>query len=41
VRVNDRGPRLQGRDFDISEAAAIKLGIQNKGVAAVEMALLK
>ncbi len=41
VRVNDRGPWLKGRDFDLSEAAAIKLGIHERGIAAVEMALLK
>jgi hypothetical protein len=27
VRINDRGPWLKGRDFDLSEAAAAKLGI--------------
>lgn len=41
VRINDRGPWLKGRDFDLSEAAATKLGIHDKGVASVEMALLK
>ena len=35
VRINDRGPWLKGRDFDLSEAAAAKLGIHQKGVAAV------
>ena len=41
VRINDRGPWLKGRDFDLSEAAATKLGIHEKGVATVEIALLK
>lgn len=41
VRINDRGPWLKGRDFDLSEAAAIALGIHEKGVAPVEMAVLK
>ena len=41
VRINDRGPYVDGRDFDLSEAAAIKLGIHEKGVAPVEMAILK
>ena len=41
VRINDRGPWLKGRDFDLSEAAAIKLGIHESGVTAVETALLK
>jgi len=41
VRINDRGPWLKGRDFDLSEAAAAKLGMHEKGVAAVEMTLFK
>jgi rare lipoprotein A (peptidoglycan hydrolase) len=41
VRINDRGPWIKGRDFDLSEAAAIKLGIHEQGCAAVEMALIK
>lgn len=41
VRINDRGPWVKGRDFDLSEAAAIGLGIHDKGIAAVEMALAK
>ena len=41
VRINDRGPYIKGRDIDLSEAAAIKLGIHEKGVAPVEMAILK
>jgi rare lipoprotein A len=40
VRINDRGPWLKGRDFDLSEAAAIALGIHDKGIAAVEVAVL-
>ena len=41
VLVNDRGPWLKGRDFDLSEAAAIQLGIHDQGLAQVEMALVK
>jgi rare lipoprotein A (peptidoglycan hydrolase) len=41
VRINDRGPWLKGRDFDLSEAAATRLGMHEEGVAAVEMALVK
>ncbi len=41
VRINDRGPWLKGRDFDLSEAAATKLGMHEAGVAPVEMALIK
>jgi len=36
VRINDRGPWVKGRDFDLSEAAAFALGIHGRGVAAVE-----
>ena len=39
VRINDRGPWVKGRDFDISEAAAVALGIQNMGVAEIEATL--
>jgi rare lipoprotein A len=39
VRINDRGPWVKGRDFDISEAAAIALGIHNKGIAEIEATL--
>jgi rare lipoprotein A (peptidoglycan hydrolase) len=39
VRVNDRGPWTKGRDFDLSEAAAIALGIHDRGTAAVEATL--
>ena len=41
VKINDRGPWINGRDLDLSEAAAIALGIHNKGVAPVEMAVLR
>jgi rare lipoprotein A len=35
-RVNDRGPYIKGRDFDLSRGCAEKLGIISKGVAEVE-----
>ncbi len=35
VRINDRGPYIEGRDIDLSKAAAIALGTLNKGVAKV------
>lgn len=38
VRVNDRGPYIQGREFDLSKGAATKLGI--KGVAYVVAVIL-
>jgi len=39
VRINDRGPWVKGRDFDISEAAAFALGIHDKGIAEIEATL--
>lgn len=41
VRINDRGPWIKNRDLDISEAAAVKLGIRDRGIAAVEAMLVK
>jgi rare lipoprotein A len=41
VKINDRGPWLKGRDLDLSEAAAQKLGIHEKGIAKVLVALLR
>lgn len=35
VRVNDRGPYIQGRDIDLSRGAARALGMENAGVAKV------
>jgi rare lipoprotein A len=40
VRINDRGPWLKGRDLDLSEAAAMKLGIHEQGVARLEAAVI-
>lgn len=33
VRINDRGPFKRGREYDLSLAAAIDLGIRDQGVA--------
>jgi rare lipoprotein A len=33
VRINDRGPYIHGRQLDLSKAAALELGIIEKGVA--------
>lgn len=41
VRVNDRGPFLEGRVIDLSFAAAARLGYLNKGSASVEVELLE
>jgi rare lipoprotein A len=40
VRVNDRGPFVQGRIIDLTRAAADKLGYSGKGVARVRVKLL-
>jgi rare lipoprotein A len=37
VRINDRGPFVQGRIIDLSTAAAQVLGIVDRGVAMVEV----
>ncbi len=40
VRVNDRGPFVQGRDVDLSYSAAESLGIVDQGVAKVRLDVL-
>ncbi|WP_342745858.1 septal ring lytic transglycosylase RlpA family protein [Caulobacter mirabilis] len=40
VRVNDRGPFVEGRIIDLSKGAAEKLGIYRKGVAKVRVRYL-
>jgi rare lipoprotein A len=40
VRVNDRGPFVDGRIIDLSYAAAIKLGVDGPGTANVEIKVL-
>jgi rare lipoprotein A len=40
VRVNDRGPFLEGRLIDLSYAAAARLGFASKGRAPVEVELI-
>ena len=37
VRINDRGPFISGRIVDLSEAAAIALGILQRGTAPVRI----
>jgi rare lipoprotein A len=37
VRVNDRGPFIDGRVIDVSHAAAESLGMTGKGVAKVKL----
>lgn len=40
VVVNDRGPFVQGRDIDLSLAAAEEIGLTNPGVAPVTVTVI-
>jgi rare lipoprotein A len=40
VRVNDRGPYIEGRELDLSYQTARELGLVKKGVARVRIELL-
>lgn len=39
--VEDRGPYIQGRDFDLSYAGAEKLGLVTKGVAKLKVRIIE
>lgn len=41
VRINDRGPFVQGRIVDLSRAAAQKIGMINDGVVKVRIEIVK
>lgn len=41
IRINDRGPYVDGRDLDLSKATAKALGILHKGVVKVKAEELK
>ena len=41
VRINDRGPFIEGRVIDLSTAAAEVIGIINSGVAPVDIEVLR
>jgi len=41
VRITDRGPFIKGRIIDLSQAAAIQLGLMVKGTAPVRLEVLK
>lgn len=41
VTVNDRGPFIEGRDLDLSKAAAEKIGITAEGVKTLKVKILK
>jgi rare lipoprotein A len=41
VRINDRGPYVEGRELDVSYEVARRLGFDQRGVAKVRLELLK
>ena len=41
VRINDRGPFIEGRIIDLSKGAAEKLGIIEKGITKVGLRILR
>lgn len=41
VRINDRGPYVEGRELDVSYAVAQKLGFDQRGTAKVRLDLLE
>jgi rare lipoprotein A len=41
VRINDRGPYIQGRELDVSYQVARQLGFDHRGTAQVRLELLK
>ena len=41
LRINDRGPFVEGREIDISYDAAFRLGIEDRGLARVRLELLE
>ncbi len=41
VRINDRGPYVQGRDLDLSKAAALELGFVRNGVTKIQVEEIK
>jgi rare lipoprotein A len=41
VRINDRGPFVRGRIIDVSEAAAVALGMKKAGVVPVKVERLR
>ncbi|MBI4517024.1 MAG: septal ring lytic transglycosylase RlpA family protein [Deltaproteobacteria bacterium] len=40
IRINDRGPYVEGRGIDLSYAAARRLGIVRRGIARVHVEVL-
>jgi len=41
VRINDRGPYIEGRELDVSYEVARKLGFDQRGLARVRLELLE
>ena len=41
VRINDRGPYVEGRELDVSYQVAQKLGFDQRGTAKVRLELLE
>jgi rare lipoprotein A (peptidoglycan hydrolase) len=41
VRINDRGPYIEGRELDVSYEVARRLGFEQRGLAKVRLELLK
>jgi len=41
VRINDRGPYVEGRELDVSYEVARRLGFEQRGLAKVRMELLE
>jgi rare lipoprotein A len=41
VRINDRGPFVEGRELDVSYQAATRLGLVSRGVARLKIELLE
>lgn len=41
VRINDRGPYVDGRELDLSYEAARRLGFEQRGIARVKVELLE
>jgi rare lipoprotein A len=37
VRINDRGPYIEGRDLDLSKGTALALGVAGKGITRVKV----
>lgn len=41
VRINDRGPYVEGRDLDLSKASALALGMVKRGVVRIKVEEIK